>query len=164
MGYKVSQAGKQSRRFSDIIDALRIGELMQIDNPYDDVFFEEEMRGQYVPCGCFRALALKPAGFWRGVAFGAYYCTGEDGSTRQLTWDEQWVAIQDGRTSLHTMSPTLRHALAETERSKIKDALVAAGWNVSKAAEKLRLPRTTLLSRMERLNILTPRRQQTAAA
>lgn len=188
---RVSQAGKQSRRFSDIADALRIGELMQIDNPYDEVFFEQEMHGQHVPCGCFRALAPKPAGIWRGVAFGAYYCTGEDGVTRQLDWRERLDASQKftaqreaiehlrreyrlgnitrealevGLEELETggvregraTTPIVRHALAETERSKIKDALFACGWNVSRAAEKLHVPRTTLLSRIDRLNIVAP--------
>jgi hypothetical protein len=196
--YRILQAARQPRFLSDLADALSIGELMQRDNPCDPVFFEEEMHGRYVPCGCFRALAPKPAGIWVGAVFGDYYRADENGVTRQISWEEQRDErrrcqdkqeaidnlrreyrlgnitrdeLEAGREALsgraretQPATPILRHAMAETERSKIKEALVSAGWNISRAAENLGLPRTTLLSRMYRLNIVTPRRQQTAAA
>ncbi|HCF5205789.1 TPA: transcriptional regulator DdaR [Pseudomonas aeruginosa] len=47
----------------------------------------------------------------------------------------------------------LREALAQQERNLIEDALRQARGNLSRAAARLRIPRTTLLGRMRRLGL-----------
>ncbi|AWE89568.1 bacterial regulatory, Fis family protein [Pseudomonas paraeruginosa] len=47
----------------------------------------------------------------------------------------------------------LREALAQQERNLIEDAMRQARGNLSRAAARLRIPRTTLLGRMRRLGL-----------
>ncbi len=191
---RISQAGKKPRFISDLVDALWIGDLMQRDNPCDPVFFEQEMHGKLVPCGCLKALAPKPDGIWCGAIFGTYYRSGDDGTTRELTWAEllearqrpiavppvkesflvetltkcgwslsgstkqelrDWEARRTARKD-EDIAPILRNALVQTERGELIDVLRACDWNVSSASKQLGLPRTSLLSRMERLSIIPP--------
>jgi arginine utilization regulatory protein len=50
----------------------------------------------------------------------------------------------------------LRERLAEQERKLIEEALRRARGNLSQAAASLRIPRTTLLGRLQRLAIRHP--------
>ena len=45
----------------------------------------------------------------------------------------------------------------ETERQEIETALRRSGWNVTRAAEQMKLPRRTLVYRMARLGLRRPR-------
>lgn len=51
----------------------------------------------------------------------------------------------------------LREAMAEQERAALLEALAQTGWNVTRAAELLALPRRTVVWRMARLNLRRPR-------
>lgn len=179
--FRISQAGKQKREMSSFDDAIWIGGLMQQDNVYDTVYFEEERRGEYVPCGRFEALCRRdPDAPWRGNVFGSFYCR-EDGVTRRMSYEEEWIARSDwsekreaakiarseylcGRLTLKQYQTAIRQQTADaimasaslTERDQITGVLRACGFNIANTARQLGLPRTTLISRMDRLNILTP--------
>ena len=51
----------------------------------------------------------------------------------------------------------VRAKVLETERLEIETALRRSGWNVTKAAEQMKLPRRTLVYRMARLGLRRPR-------
>ncbi|TIT46601.1 MAG: LysR family transcriptional regulator, partial [Mesorhizobium sp.] len=50
----------------------------------------------------------------------------------------------------------LRAPSPEDERAALLDALVAAGWNISEAARRLGVDRTTVHRRMKRLRLDAP--------
>ena len=51
----------------------------------------------------------------------------------------------------------VRAKVRETERQEIETALRRSGWNVTRAAEQMKLPRRTLVYRMARLGLRRPR-------
>jgi transcriptional regulator with AAA-type ATPase domain/tetratricopeptide (TPR) repeat protein len=65
------------------------------------------------------------------------------------------AALRLPRASLVTVTPsivgdTVNDQMASLERTRIEEALRADGWNISRAAARLGLPRNTLRYRMER--------------
>lgn len=58
--------------------------------------------------------------------------------------------------ALGVVVPTARPRRGQLERDTIQQALTAAGWNVSRAARRLRISRTTLYKRMREYDLTPP--------
>ncbi len=78
-------------------------------------------------------------------------------SLRERPGDVELLArafvCRDARSLNPRVTALGERALAQQERNLIEDALRQARGNLSRAAARLRIPRTTLLGRMRRLGL-----------